>query len=1221
MWNTVNHSSMAEWRRIRLLARQLGAPRSVIGNYAREQGYVQLMQANAIAPVGFRLLRTQGISPNNMSGNYIFRLTTQQVYDSARWMQARRMLERAIDGMLEYVRLVQNLYGDADRLQIVIVSRSQAFRWVSWLVRQGNINARVIFNLVLLQLQSNTNINASDAEFTVFFSRNMQMGGYCTERINVKDYITKKSSIMKITTRHGRNDCFFQCLYLAKMYPNKDPSPRSRELGADEIMQQCRHPIGKSVDICDINKISKILEVNIIAVDIESLILLTKAKPDRPTVFMLYQTIDKDLGHFHFIKPDKVGNLWNRRHFCLICMKGYDSRFTHPCIPKCLGCKLDDCEGVGHTFTDFSVKCPTCNLYYYDDACVLNHKCVQCRCPDCGIIYDTGKKAPKHYCGKTYCRSCKGHVYIETHKCYISPLHSKKLKKIDRAKIVYYDYETYFKDGEMMVALIVAIYGNSDEVFKFTDEDEFINWIFQRKHRKFTFIAHNGGRFDFHFIKRQMIRRKIKSSDIVIGNTIICSIAKQGSIRFIDSYRFIGIALRNFPDAFGFEDISKGWFPYEFLNEDTLNYVGPMPDENYFAFDSMKPKERLKGKNWHRQNAGKEINLFEMCLEYCIDDVKILKQGCELFQDMFLEISEVNPFAYMTIASTCMALFRRLYLGKKQIGLFRNEERVNEHIVRWQAKFIGDQYNHVSATEIHDSAADILHIFAECMGTGCQICYKRHTLHPTKKIYMYELEHDFNRRCEGLNTPFKIYKECGVEYVEGPMESDFLNIRDAFFGGRVEPMKLYYKCRPNEKIEYYDFTSLYPSVLEGKFKGITAATRDTITYTYFPIGHGIHVIPEENNYDISTFFGFIKCDVECPQDLYIPLLPERRDGKLIFDLLPKIRATYTTVELEKALELGYKITKIYDILHFTQKSDELFRGYIATFIKMKMEAGGWKKLGCFSEEEKNECIKQNSELLNIEIDPAAMNGEYNAGKYFIAKNVLNNLWGKFGQKEVFAKVEDTFTELQFAAIAHNDKYRVRDVIVHDNCARTIGYIVKDEFAELASNTNVAIAAFTTAYGRLRLYMVLELLQHRVLYMDTDGIMFVNDGTSPVVTGYSLGDLTSELGEDESIVEFVSTGPKSYAYMTSSGKTEIKIKGFSLNFNALKKLNFETLKQILFDECDEIKIKPFSFDIDKRHNIKKRVFKDDGKKFRYTYNKRRLIESDDHIMDTEPFVKE
>ena len=66
----------------------------------------------------------------------------------------------------------------------------------------------------------------------------------------------------------------------------------------------------------------------------------------------------------------------------------------------------------------------------------------------------------------------------------------------------------------------------------------------------------------------------------------------------------------------------------------------------------------------------------------------------------------------------------------------------------------------------------------------------------------------------------------------------------------------------------------------------------------------------------NKFIGIVKVDIEAPKNLHVPILPERKDGKLIFDLENKVEKEYTSVELKYAINHGYKITKIYSALEF-----------------------------------------------------------------------------------------------------------------------------------------------------------------------------------------------------------------------------------------------------------------------------------------------------------------
>ena len=94
-----------------------------------------------------------------------------------------------------------------------------------------------------------------------------------------------------------------------------------------------------------------------------------------------------------------------------------------------------------------------------------------------------------------------------------------------------------------------------------------------------------------------------------------------------------------------------------------------------------------------------------------------------------------------------------------------------------------------------------------------------------------------------------------------------------------------------------------------------------------------------------------------------------------------------------------------------------------------------------------------------------------------------------------------------------------------------------------------IAAFTTAHARLQLYDKLDMLGERELYYDTDSVIYLTQaGQSEPRLGNYIGDLTDELGGDY-ITVFASGGPKNYCYKTNSGKTEIKVRGITLDCTA------------------------------------------------------------------------
>ncbi|KAG5900435.1 hypothetical protein JTB14_029321 [Gonioctena quinquepunctata] len=102
------------------------------------------------------------------------------------------------------------------------------------------------------------------------------------------------------------------------------------------------------------------------------------------------------------------------------------------------------------------------------------------------------------------------------------------------------------------------------------------------------------------------------------------------------------------------------------------------------------------------------------------------------------------------------------------------------------------------------------------------------------------------------------------------------------------------------------------------------------------------------------------------------------------------------------------------------------------------------------------------------------------------------------------------------------------------------------------------------------YSYLDRLTNRVLYYDTDSIIYISgEGEWNVPTGDFLGEMTDELdsyGTGSYMTELVSGGPKNYAYTVySPTKNEYnqvcKVKGFMLNYQASQLVNFDSMKRM------------------------------------------------------------
>lgn len=77
-----------------------------------------------------------------------------------------------------------------------------------------------------------------------------------------------------------------------------------------------------------------------------------------------------------------------------------------------------------------------------------------------------------------------------------------------------------------------------------------------------------------------------------------------------------------------------------------------------------------------------------------------------------------------------------------------------------------------------------------------------------------------------------------------------------------------------------------------------------------------------------------------------------------------------------------------------------------------------------------------------------------------------------------------------------------------------------DFVEQDASTNIFLAAFTTAWARLKLYSEMDKLGRHVLYHDTDSIIYARNGSNDPPLGNFLGEFTDEL-DGETIITFVS----------------------------------------------------------------------------------------------------
>ena len=338
--------------------------------------------------------------------------------------------------------------------------------------------------------------------------------------------------------------------------------------------------------------------------------------------------------------------------------------------------------------------------------------------------------------------------------------------------------------------------------------------------------------------------------------------------------------------------------------------------------------------------------------------------GCLKFRSIFMEQTKLNnedfgvdPFRVaITLASLCNHIYRRNFMNEDTIAVipengYNPKQNSSKKAIQW-LQYVASLENiyiqhiaNVGEYRVGSFQVDgmcqqtkTIYEFYGCYWHGCKKCFSYGTWNSTRNYTMGYLNFATMARRDKLQSQMPGYRivekwECEFDeeckqdirleqFITNNSIIESLKPRDALYGGRTNAFQLYYKCKENEKIKYYDFTSLYPAVQKQES---------------YPIGYP-EIITKFASNDISKFFGLVKCKIVPPARLYAPVLPARINHKLVFTLCHQcaldqeavckhndakraITGTWPTIEVNKALEKGYQIVQIFEVWHWEKKGD------------------------------------------------------------------------------------------------------------------------------------------------------------------------------------------------------------------------------------------------------------------------------------------------------------
>ena len=562
------------------------------------------------------------------------------------------------------------------------------------------LSAERVFSQIERVIQSNEEFRLNDTVTIDINHVKTPQGSGRSKRtiLNIRDYLKQKNSIICINNKDDL--CLARALVVSIARIEKDPRykhirdsnrPLQRERAFD-LHEAANVPLGP----CGLNEVALFqqyltnYQIIVVSGDHDNSIIYppqSSGTDEKPTI-SLY------LHDNHFDVITTLPGFLNRSYFCFRCHKAYSNTTDHLCSSMCRSCR-----GFGCVLEGKGIVCSECKRLFKSQRCYDHHKepingggrtvCETIReCEKCGKSMDIRHmKAGGHECGRK-CRTC-GLILNEEdndHKCYIQQLEQEEDSNYNQ--LLFFDFEATQEHGIHRPNLCV-VHDEDREVALFQGRDtvkDFCQWLLTTEHKDCIVVAHNFQGYDGYFIKDFLIQNAIRYEIIYRGAKSLSLTIPMFNIKFIDSINFIPMALAKFPKTFGQDELCKGYFPHMFNKEENQNYVGPIPCQNDYGVNFMKPGEREAFMAWHDEQVANNYryDFRQEIIKYCRSDVDILRKCCLLYREMFRKETDIDPFnKALTIASYCQEVYRTNFLKKDTIAVFNNDRqwRIKQSIV------------------------------------------------------------------------------------------------------------------------------------------------------------------------------------------------------------------------------------------------------------------------------------------------------------------------------------------------------------------------------------------------------------------------------------------------------------------------------------------------------------------------------------------------------------
>ena len=259
------------------------------------------------------------------------------------------------------------------------------------------------------------------------------------------------------------------------------------------------------------------------------------------------------------------------------------------------------------------------------------------------------------------------------------------------------------------------------------------------------------------------------------------------------------------------------------------------------------------------------------------------------------------------------------------------------------------------------------------------------------------------------------------DFVMHPQDKEMLlKIFEGYYGGRTEAFK-----RGNFKnCKYYDFNSLYPSVME-EFE--------------FPDPNSMRYTRRDVPNYIMHCEGVSQVTIEVPK-MPIPPLPYKIKEQILFPY-GTMTAWWSHIEIRNALECGCTLKKVHQCIYFV-KTMRPFKGFVNDLYTLRNKH------------------KRNHNKME-----------------YVTKILMNSLYGKFGEK--FGERTETFYKDSVTPKMLEKSIKVE--YIGDE------WVDLTSIQEPMAHCIPIWAVYVSAYGRVKLHQTM-MKHPDVIYCDTDSLI-------------------------------------------------------------------------------------------------------------------------------------